>query len=190
VSEPFDLPPMVEAELLPEEEATAASLGIDLPEDPAEALPLVLSELATARHEADAYLDDLRRVAADFDNFRKRAHREQAALVERASERVVRSMLPVLDGFDAALAVEPKTETEEQLLAGMRSTYALLIDCLAKEGLEPLPTWDEPFDPEIHEAISAREDGEAKLVVTSELRRGYRLKGRTLRAALVAVNEE
>lgn len=185
-----DLPPIeiVEGELV--EGPTAASLGIELPNDPESAVSLLLAELAAARGEADNYLDDLRRVVADFDNFRKRAHREQSSIVERASERVLKAMLPVLDGFDAALAIETQTETEEKLLAGMRSTHALLLDTLAKEGLEVIPTWYEPFDPDLHEAVTAPAEGAGRLMVTEELRRGYRLKGKVLRAALVAVGHE
>jgi molecular chaperone GrpE len=163
-----------------------AALGLDLPADKDEAIQLLLSELHVARAEATSYLDDLRRVAADFDNFRKRATREQQTTVERASERVLQAMLPVLDSFDAALQVLAETETEQKLLGGMRSTHAQLMDVLAKEGLEPVPTWGEPFDPEVHEAVMSTGEG-AKLTVSQELRRGYRLRGKLLRAALVAL---
>ena len=180
-----DLPPLEIVETEPIEETptaeapTAESLGLDLPDDPAAALPIVLSALAEARSEADSYLHDLRRVAADFDNYRKRAQRELSAVVERAAERVVRELLPVLDSFDAALAaVEPKTENEEMLLAGMRSIHAQLLDALAKEGLERIPTWDEPFNPEIHEALMREGEGNGPLRVYQELRAGYTLAER------------
>ena len=185
---------IVEAEMVDDEPATetltAESLGLDLPEDPGEALMVVLEALAQAREDADGYLDDLRRVAADFENYRKRTQREMAAMVERASERVVSQLLPVLDSFDAALAVEPQTETEEKLLAGIRNTYDLLADVLAKEGLEPIKTWDEPFDPTVHEAVLTTGEGSGTLKVAQELRRGYKLRGKVLRAALVAVAPE
>jgi molecular chaperone GrpE len=162
-----------------------AELGIVLPDDPQEAIALLLTELRDARAEATSYLDDLKRVAADFDNYRKRALREQQAIIERASERVVRELLPVLDSFDAALAIEPQTETEEKLLAGMRSTYNQLMEILRKEGVEVIPTWDEPFDPEVHEAVTSPPEGSGRLMVGRELRRGYRLKGKVIRPALV-----
>lgn len=164
-----------------------SELGLVLPDDPSEAIELLLTELAAARSEATAYLDDLKRVAADFDNYRKRAIREQQTTIERASERVVRELLPVLDSFDAALAIEAQTETEEKLLGGMRGTYSQLMEILKKEGLEIIPTWSEPFDPEIHEAVMSPSDGSGNLIVEKELRRGYRLKGKVLRAALVAL---
>ncbi len=185
---------IVEAEPVDEEPAVetidAESLGLDLPEDPAEAMPVVLEALAEARMDADRYLDDLRRVAADFENYRKRTQREMAAMVERASERVVRQLLPVLDSFEGAMAMEAKSETEEKLLVGVRNTYELLLDVLAKEGLEPIEAWDEPFDPHIHEAVATAGDGEGMIKVTQELRRGYKLRGKVLRPALVVVAPE
>lgn len=162
-----------------------ASLGIDLPQDPDEAIDLLLRTVQESEEETASLLDDLRRVAADFDNFRKRAMREQQQIVERAAERVVREMLPVLDSFDAALAIDPETDTEEKLLGGMRGTREQLMDVLSREGLEEIPTWEEPFDPEIHEAVMSSGDG--RLVVDQELRKGYRLRGKVLRAALVSV---
>lgn len=167
---------------------SADALGIDLPDDTEEAIPVLLAAVHDARAEAGTYLDDLRRVAADFDNFRKRAMRDQHTTVERAAERVLAAMLPVLDSFDAALAIEPTTESEEKLLRGMRSTNAQLIDVLGKEGLEPIATVGEPFDPEVHEAVMTS-GGDGALVVSDELRRGYRLRGRVLRAALVALEQ-
>jgi molecular chaperone GrpE len=167
---------------------SADSLGVDLPADPDEAVQMLLTELHDARAEADKYLDDLRRVAADFDNYRKRAMRDQQHIVDRAAERVLSAMLPVLDSFDAALTIEATTETEEKLLRGMRSTHAQLMDVLRKEGLEPIPSIGESFDPEVHEAVMTS-GGDGPLVVAEELRRGYRLRGRVLRAALVALEE-
>jgi molecular chaperone GrpE len=191
-----DLPNIVivEAEPVDEEPAAEAvdpeSLGLDLPEDPAEAMAVVLRALAEARMDADRYLDDLRRVAADFENYRKRTQREMAAMVERASERVVRQLLPVLDSFEGAVAMEAKSENEEKLLVGVRNTYDLLLDVLAKEGLEPIETWDQPFDPHVHEAVLTAGNGEGPLKVTQDLRRGYKLRGKVLRPALVAVAPE
>lgn len=177
-----------EIEIVADPVPDAASLGIDLPDDPDEAVRVLLAEVHTARNEASAYLDDLRRVAADFDNFRKRAFRDQQGIVERATERLLEALLPVLDSFDAAVAYEPDGESDAKLMAGMRGTHTQLLDALAKEGLEPIPAWGEPFDPQLHEAVTSPADGEGDLVVSGELRRGYRLKGRVVRPALVALD--
>lgn len=178
---------IVEAELV---EAHAPpdphSLGLELPDDPEAAIGLLLTELETSREEANSYLDDLRRVAADFDNYRKRTTREATAMLERATEKVVRGLMPVLDTFDAALGAEPKTEQEQKLYSGMLNTREQLLNALKDEGLEVIPTIDEEFDPEIHEPVGAP-GGNGALVVTEELRRGYRLNGKVLRAALVVL---
>ena len=109
---------VVEAEVVPVARS-ASGLGFDLPDDPNEAISLLLEHLAESREEATSYLDDLRRVAADFDNYRKRTTREQAMVLDRAAERVVRELLPVLDSFDAALKHDPATDGERLLLAGL-----------------------------------------------------------------------
>jgi molecular chaperone GrpE len=162
------------------------SLGLELPDEPDEAIDMLLGELATAREEATSYLDDLKRVAADFDNYRKRTTRDNSVMLDRATEKVVQGLMPVLDSFDAALGAEPNTETEKQLYSGVLNTREQLLSALKNEGLEVIPTVDESFDPEIHEPVGAP-GGNGNLVVTQELRRGYRLRGKVLRAALVVV---
>lgn len=175
-------------EALPAEQSAGAPdphvLGLELPEDSEEATALLLTEVAKARTEAGSYLDDLQRVAADFDNFRKRTIREQAAMHERATEKVVQSLLPVLDTFDAALGHEPDTDAERQMYSGMLNTREQLLKALEDEGLEVIATHDEIFDPEVHEPVGAPA-GTGTLVVSQELRRGYRLNGKLVRAALV-----
>jgi molecular chaperone GrpE len=166
----------------------AADLGIDLPEDHDEAIDALLEALATTRASADAYLDDLQRLAAEFENYRKRAGREREEIVERSTQRLVEEMLPILDSFDQAFAHEPQTPGEEQVLAGVRGTFHQLVDVLGREGLEMVPGAGSPFDPNYHEAVGGGGDGE--LVVARELRRGYSLKGRVVRPALVIVAAE
>ena len=181
---------VVEGEVVSVEAATpttAADLGIDLPEDRQAAEELLVSRLDEAREEASTYLDDLKRVAADFENFRRRTLREQAETSQRATERILLEVLPVLDTFDAAVAVEPTTGTEEKLLAGMHRTHDQLLTILGNQGVEAVPTVGEVFDPEIHEAVMSPTEGDGTLVVSEELRRGYTVKGRLARPALVAL---
>ena len=166
------------------------ALGLELPEDREAAIQLLLAELAEAREEAGLYLADLQRVAAEFDNFRKRMLRDQADNIERASQRVVVGLMPTIDTLEAALTTEAETPAEKKLLDGVRGTLDLLLDTLSKEGLETIPTVGAGFDPEVHEAVLAPEPGNGRLIVTQEMRRGYTLKGRLLRAALVAVDHE
>jgi molecular chaperone GrpE len=176
---------VVEGELVTAE--TAAD-DLTLPDDPVEANEMLLGMLAQERRDSESILGDLQRVAAEFDNYRKRVQRDQSELVDRASERVLLELLPVLDSFDAAFTHVAKTPTEEKLVAGMRSTYEQLIAVAGREGLQPIAALGEDFDPKIHEAAQAPPDAGPDLVVSQELRRGYTLRGRVIRPALVAVD--
>lgn len=165
-------------------------LGLLLPDDPEEREQMLLRAVALAQMDASSYLDDLQRVAADFDNYRKRTQRDLGISIERASERVIERMLPVLDTFDAALATEATTPAEVKLLEGMIGTREQLLEALRAEGLEVIPSVGEPFNPEVHEAVIASGEGTDSIVVATEMRRGYTLKGKVIRAALVAVTHE
>ena len=166
---------------------TAHDLGIELPGDHAEAEAVLLRELAEARIEAGQTLESLQRVVAEFDNFRRRVERDHAENIERASQRVIESLLPTLDAFDAALAIEPQSPSEDKILDGMRSTREQLLETLASDGFEPIPAVDAPFDPKVHEAVSGAQGGDGDLVVNAELRRGYTMRGRVIRPTLVTV---
>jgi molecular chaperone GrpE len=166
---------------------TAAELGLELPEDPSLAQALLLRELAEARQEAGEYLETLQRVAADFENYRKRVERDHAANIVRASQRILEELLPTLDSFDAALAYAPQSPSEEKILSGLQGTHALLMEALARESFEPIAAAGAPFDPAVHEAVAGPGDGDGDLVVERELRRGYTLRGRVIRPSLVTV---
>ena len=167
-------------------EPTAASLGLTLPEDADEAKLILMRELVEAREEAGELLGNLQRVAAEFDNHRKRTERDQAENVQRASQRVIESLLPALDSLDAALMIEATTETETRMLEGMRGTQSLILDTLAHDGFAPIEAVGAPFDPALHEAVSVN-PGDGDQVVEQELRKGYVMRGRVIRPTLVIV---
>jgi molecular chaperone GrpE len=179
---------VVEAEIVefPEPETTAEQLGLTLPDHPAEAQALLLRELAEARQEASETIANLQRVAAEFDNHRKRVERDQVENVVRASQRLVELLLPALDSFDAALETEPRSESEAKLIEGMSGTRAQLMDVLEREGVEPIDAVGHPFDPAVHEAVSVI-PGEGEQIVEQELRKGYAMRGRIIRPTLVIV---
>jgi molecular chaperone GrpE len=166
---------------------TAAELGLELPEDPALAQAMLLRQLAETRQESGEYLQTLQRVAADFENYRKRVERDHAENITRASQRVLEDLLPTLDSFDAALAHEPQSPREEKILDGLRGTYGLLMETLARESFEAIAAAGAAFDPAVHEAVAGPGEGDGDLVVEQELRRGYTLRGRVIRPSLVTV---
>jgi molecular chaperone GrpE len=147
--------------------------------------------LDAARRERDEYLDMLRRVQADFENYKKRMVRQQTDLLERAAEGLVGRLLPVLDAFDLARAhLEAEGSPEGKALL---QAAALLSDTLAKEGLERVEADGAAFDPTVHEAVEHVPAGEGAdettegPVVSEVLRAGYRYKGRVVRPAMVRV---
>jgi molecular chaperone GrpE len=182
VSDPIDAASGEDSPLVGE--LLEAARPADLPDDPDAAIAQLLDMLRTSRDEASSYLGDLQRVAADFENFRKRSAREREEIVMRSTQGLIRDLLPVLDSFDGALEAAAASG-DERLAVGIRSTHQLLVDVLARQGLEPIPATGEAFDPTLHEAVTG--GGTGHLVVTAEMRRGYALHGRVLRPALVAV---
>jgi len=154
----------------------------------AEAAAAVESDLSQLAGERNELVDTLRRVQADFENYRKRVLREQTALVERATERLVADLLPVLDSFDGALgslagADSPETEKVRDGVIGIRTQF---VSVLEKAGLERIAAEGAPFDPNEHEAV-LQDAGAGEPHVAEIMRTGYRLKGRVLRPAMVRV---
>jgi molecular chaperone GrpE len=144
--------------------------------------------LADAMQERDEYLDSLQRLKAEFDNYRKRAAREQRDIVSRAAERLVKELLPVLDDLERAL-VAAEAHEEGKLEDGVRLVQRALADALRREGLAEIET-NGKFDPHIHEALLSQPDDEAESgAVLQVLQKGYRLGDKVLRPARVIVAE-
>jgi molecular chaperone GrpE len=172
VEEPEDTP---DPESLMEEEPGLAE----------EELAALAEELEATRRERDEYLDTLRRLKAEFENSRKRQERERARILETASERLVVELLPVLDNLDRAL------EAEGDIHEGVRAIRDQLADALAKEGLLPVASDGQPFDPNVHEAVMGQpseEFEEGTILQTFE--RGYLLNGKPIRPAKVVVAKQ
>ncbi|MCL1601341.1 MAG: nucleotide exchange factor GrpE [Actinomycetia bacterium] len=171
---------------VPEIGHTAETLGIELPESREECEKLLIRELGEARLEADELLGNLQRVTAEFDNYRKRTERDRVENVRRAGQRVIESLLPVLDSIDAAMAIDAATPTEAKMLEGMTGTHAQLLEALSRDGFAEIDAVGAPFDPALHEAISVI-PGEGEQVVDQEVRKGYVMGGRVIRPSLVVV---
>jgi molecular chaperone GrpE len=139
---------------------------------------------AEAEAKRDEYLEDLRRVAADFENYRKRAVRDQESLVARAHERLAKALLPVLDDLERALEAGTANNLEE----GVRLVERQLRDTLAKEGLVEIAT-DGRFDPHVHEALLTQPSESEEGAIIQVLQKGYRLGDRVLRPARVVISQ-
>ncbi len=155
----------------PEEEKTAD-----------EELAALSAELEATRRERDEYLDALRRLKAEFENSRKRLERERSRILQAASERLVVELLPVLDNLDRAL------EAEGDIREGVHATRDQLVDVLGGEGLVPVASDGQPFDPNVHEAVMGQpsEDHEEGTILQT-FQRGYVLNGKPIRVAKVVV---
>jgi molecular chaperone GrpE len=150
----------------------------------------VADELAAAQGEARQYLDHLRRLQAEFDNYRKRVVKEQTELAELGAMPVARRLLEVLDDFELALMSAEDQPDFERFLKGIELVYAKLLGALKAEGLERIQADGAPFDPELHEALMQTGEGDGDPVVADVLRPGYTLKGRVLRPAGVRVERK
>ncbi len=139
----------------------------------------LVADLERVATERDTYLDQARRLQAEFENYRKAVGKRETEARERANEGLAAEMLTVLDAADAAAANGADD---------VAPIAAMLLDTLTKQGLERLDPAGQPFDPEQHEAVMHTDDSEAEgPVVEQVLRVGYAWRGRTLRAAMVQV---
>jgi molecular chaperone GrpE len=148
----------------------------------------VEARLAVLAGERDEYLALAQRVQADFENYRKRALRDQERLVAHAHERLVRELLPILDDLERALEAAERHE-EAALVDGVKLVQKSLRKALEKEGLAEIET-DGPFDPHVHEAMLTQPgNGADSGSVLEVIQRGYRLGDKVVRPARVIVAE-
>lgn len=149
-------------------------------------------ELAVAKKEASDASDRLLRLQADWDNYRRRTAAERIAERERAAEKLVTNLLPVLDDMERASAhAAQHAEGDEkvtQFVEGVMAVHAKMLDILGKEGVEVIDPAGEPFDPLVHQAVGRQEDHEAyDETVAQVYQKGYRMGGKVIRSAMVTV---
>ncbi len=143
------------------------------------------AEVQKLKVERDTLLDRLARAQAEFENARRRATKEQQDFRDYAAADAIKSLLPVIDSFERALQV--KSEAGD-FRSGVELIYKQFQDVLAKLGVRAIPAKGEPFDPHVHEAIEMVETSDAPdHEVIEELQRGYKMKDRLLRPAMVKV---
>jgi molecular chaperone GrpE len=156
---------------------------------PEQSAPAADVELQKLKAERDTLLDRLARSQAEFENSRKRATREQQEFRDYATADVIKTFLPMFDSFERALRA-PATPSNE-FRNGIELIYKQLQDALSRLGVRPVPAKGEAFDPHVHEAIEMVETADVPdHQVIEELQRGYKLKERLLRPAMVKVAKD
>ncbi|MED0686636.1 nucleotide exchange factor GrpE [Anoxybacillus ayderensis] len=130
------------------------------------------------------------RLHADFDNYRRRVRLDMEAAEKYRAQSLVSDLLPILDNFERALQVQVEDEKAKSLLQGMEMVYRSLVEALKKEGVEVIESVGKPFDPHVHQAVMQVDDQNYEPnTVVEEFQKGYKLKDRVIRPAMVKVNQ-
>ena len=156
----------------------------ELAEDDIESLK---GALVQEKEKAERYLDNWQRTEADFRNYKAREEKEKKDLIDWANSTLVCDILPVLDAFDRAFEEVTPTDKELSWITGFRQIQKMLLDVLSKHGLDEMKCVGETFDPSFHEAVVQQEGTEG--VILDEVRKGYTLKDKVLRAPQVVVGK-
>ena len=147
-------------------------------------------ELESIRKEKDGLFAKLQRVCADYANFQKRVPKQISDSVAYEKERILKSLLPVLDNFERTLKAEACAQSVEALVKGVGIIRDQMLGVMKSHGVEPVSAVGEKFDPEKHEALLRKcESDRADNIVLEEFQTGYRLEDRILRPSRVAVNK-
>ena len=161
----------------------AAPDAQEAPEDDASALKAQVESLQAALAEKD---NRVKRLQADFENFRRRTSKEREELANVVAQDLLKGMLPILDNFDRAMAAEQKDSASFQ--KGVEMIYTQLHETLKNDGLEPIETAGQKFDPNFHQAVLRDENpAPAHATIAQELQKGYIVKGRVIRPSMVQV---
>jgi molecular chaperone GrpE len=167
-----------------------AAQGTAGPDETQNKRPSAQDELAQLRRERDSLYERLARATADFQNIRKRQEQEADQRVQYANSTLIKSLLPVIDNFERALAVDPSKADAASILKGMQIVHDQWLNVLRQQEVEEIaPTPGIPFDPNHHQALMQQDATYPVPTVVQLLQKGYALHGRTLRPAQVAVSK-
>ena len=170
----------LEAEPTVDTEQTARAETPEAPQEP--------SKADTAQEEN--YKDQLMRLRADFDNYKKRTSREKADIAAYTTEGLFKKLLPVVDNLERAQAAAESDE-DSQVAEGVRMVFDELMGVLKDEGLEEIEAEGQPFDPNFHHGVAVANDPESDdQVVLNVFQKGYTYKDRVVRAAMVQINQK
>ncbi|WP_159883792.1 nucleotide exchange factor GrpE [Paenibacillus puerhi] len=165
------------------EQAEPVQADSSKPEDAVE------GQLEEAKKQAEEHYQRLLRTQADFDNFRRRTQKEREDLAKYASLKVIEQLLPVVDNFERALSASKENNDYDALAKGIDMIFRQLEQVLAAEGLKPMEAVGTPFNPEFHQAVMQVDSEEHEEgIVVEEVQKGYLLKDKVLRPAMVKVS--
>ncbi|ANU23530.1 nucleotide exchange factor GrpE [Planococcus donghaensis] len=149
-----------------------------------------VDEVEELRKQLEAEQNKYLRLLADYDNFKRRTQKDKEIANKFRSQSLLADLLPVLDNFERAMSATTKSEESASLLKGIEMVQKSLLEAVNREGLEEIKAVGEQFDPNFHQAVMQEKDDSAEPgVVLQELQKGYILKDRVLRPAMVKVNE-
>ncbi|QHS22815.1 nucleotide exchange factor GrpE [Virgibacillus sp. MSP4-1] len=174
------------------EEVTVEDAEVEMQQDDTEDnhSQALEEELEAVKKEKDEMQNKLLRVQADFDNFKRRAKKDRENDLKYKSQDVVTELLPILDNFERALQVDVDGESTESFVDGMNMIYRQLVSAMEKAGVEEIEAEGKVFDPNIHQAVMQDSNNEKESnTVTEVLQKGYMLKDRVIRPAMVKVNQ-
>jgi molecular chaperone GrpE len=183
------------AEVIEEDQNTLADAEAEIVDNEADATESEeteeVDETEQLRQQLEEQQNKYLRLLADYDNFKRRSVKEREAAEKFRSQVLLVDLLPVLDNFERALAIEAKGEEAASLMKGVQMVHSSLLEAVKREGLEEIKALGEVFDPHVHQAVMQEKDESAEPgAVLQELQKGYSLKGRILRPAMVKVNEQ
>lgn len=174
-------------EVFAENEASEQTEEIPAQEEQQVPMEQKVAELEGKLDEADnRYL----RLQADFDNFRRRSRIELEASAKYRAQNIITDLLPAIDNFERALKMDVDNEQAKSLKQGVEMVYRSLLDALKNEGVEVIEAVGKEFDPHLHQAVMQAEDENyGPNIVVEEFQKGYMLKDRIIRPAMVKVNQ-
>jgi len=155
-----------------------------------EEMTLMQSELDGAKAQAQIAIDRMMRLAAEFDNYKKRSAKEYENIRKYAAENIIKELIPIVDNFERAIESANESKDIDSLLKGISLILSQMLNLLEKEGVVRIKAVGEVFDPNVHEAVMhIASDDYPENVVAQELQKGYILRDRVVRPAMVSVSK-
>nr|WP_263313131.1 nucleotide exchange factor GrpE [Mammaliicoccus sp. Marseille-Q6498] len=173
-----------------EENSTEEESNVEETEQEEKIVEIPEAELELLKEKATQEEEKYLRLYAEFENYKRRMKQESSIMKEYQAQNVLTSVLPALDNMDRALKQEGDSEDYLTFKKGVQMVYDDLLKSLKDNGLEEIQSQNQKFDPNVHQAVMQDNNPDFESgVVTEELQRGYKLKDRVLRPAMVKVNE-